>query len=368
MVVASFTPSLVNFRGPLIRAFIDRGHQVVGVAPEEDAATEAHLARLGVPLRHVPLDRTGLSPLRDLRYFLSLWRLIRAERPDAILAYTIKPVVYGMVAARLAGIPTRAAMVEGIGYAFGTSGLRQRMVGTIASILYRAGLAAATVVFFLNPDDRAEFGSRRLINVGKARVIAGTGVDLDHYRHSEPTTSGQPTFLMIARLLREKGVEVFAAAARRVRERYPAARFQLLGPFDPHPDGISKAQVHAWEAEGILEHLGVTTDVRPVLAGCSVFVLPSFYREGLPRTSLEALATGRPIITTDSPGCREAVVHGTNGWLVPPRDDAALAEAMMRFLDDPESIPAMGLASRKLARERFDVHRVNHDVIEAMQL
>lgn len=368
LVVASYTPSLVNFRGPLLRSLIERGHAVVATGPERDDATEAVLDEIGVRFRRVALDRTGLSPWRDMRYANALLRLLRCERPGAVLAYTIKPVIYGMLASRIARVPIRAGMIEGIGYAFGGSSRRQRLVGVVAARLYRIGLGASTTVFFLNPDDRQEFLRRNLVEASKTHVIAGTGVDLTHYARSATPRSEAPVFLLIARLLREKGIEVFADAARRVREHDPRARFQVLGPFDPHPDGIRRDQIEAWEAEGLIEYLGVAADVRPILAECSVFVLPSFYREGLPRTALEALATGRPIITTDAPGCREAVRHGDNGWLVPPRDSAALADAMLRFVRDPESIARMGHVSWVLARERFDVRRVNGDILRAMSL
>lgn len=367
LVCASFTPSLINFRGSLLRAMRERGHEVVAVGPERDAPTIDALDAMGVRFERVELDRTGLTPARDVGYLRALTRLFRAERPDAVLAYTIKPNVYGMVAARRAGVPMRAAMVEGIGYAFGTSSLRQRLVGSVASLLYRAGLAAAHVVFFLNPDDRRQFQERGLVRSEKTRLIAGTGVDLAHYHRSAPP-EGAPVFLLIARLIREKGVEDYVAAAREIRRREPRARFQLLGPFDPHPDAVSREQVAAWEAEGVVEYLGVVSDVRPVLAGCSVFVLPSYYREGLPRTAMEALATGRAIVTTDVPGCRETVEPGRNGLLVPPRDPEALTEALGSFLDDPGRVAAMGEASARLAARRFDVHLVNDDILEAMRL
>jgi glycosyltransferase involved in cell wall biosynthesis len=367
LVCASFTPSLINFRGSLLRAIRERGHDVLAAGPERDEPTLEALDAMDVRFERVVLDRTGLTPLRDVSYLRALTRLVRSERPDAVLTYTIKPNVYGMLAARFAGVPMRAAMVEGVGYAFGTSNVRQRLVGGMASLLYRVGLSAAHVVFFLNPDDRRQFGDRGLVRAAKTRLIAGTGVDLDYYRRSRPP-DGPPVFLLIARLIREKGVEDYVAAARELRRRAPQARFQLLGPFDPHPDAISRARVEAWEAEGAIEYLGVVSDVRPYLAQCSVFVLPSYYREGLPRTAMEALATGRAIVTTDVPGCRETVEPGHNGLLVPPRDPVALSEALATFLDDPVRISAMGEASASLAERRFDVRIVNRDILDAMGL
>jgi glycosyltransferase involved in cell wall biosynthesis len=366
LVSGSFPQSLVNFRGPLIRELGRRGHEVVALAPGSDDRTIATLRDWGVRFVPVELDRTGTNPLRDLGYFLQMRRIVGRERPDAILAYTIKPIVHGMFAAWLGRVPIRAAMVEGSGYAFGTRKTRrQRLVGAVARMLYRVSLARATVVFFLNPDDRDEFASRGMVDPARSRLIAGTGVDLDHYRVA-PVPTGPPAFLTIARLNREKGVADFAAAARIVRARYPEARFRVLGPFDQHPDAVSKDEIAASEAEGTVEYLGVTDDVRPYLAACTVFVLPSYYREGLPRTSLEALATGRAVVTTDGPGCREAVEDGKNGFLVPPRDPQALAATLMRFCADPSLAVTMGQASHQLARTRFEVGGVNRDILQAM--
>jgi len=351
----------------LIREMLERGHDVVAVAPGDDEETVATLDSWGVPFRSVRLDRTGTNPLRDLAYLRQMHTIVRRERPGAVLAYTIKPIVHGMLAARLANVPVRAAMVEGSGYTFGSDTLRQRLVGSVARLLYRVGLASASVVFFLNPDDKAEFEARGMVARRKTLRIEGTGIDLDHYGFRE-APEGDPVFLFIARLIREKGIEDFVEAARIVRRVAPRARFQVLGPYDPHPDAVSPAEVQGWEREGIIEYLGVVKDVRPVLAACSVFVLPSFYREGLPRTSLEALSVGRAVVTTDAPGCREAVEHGSNGYLVPPRDPRALSEALLRFVDDPAKIASMGHRSRELAERRFEVGSVNREILGAMRL
>lgn len=368
VVVSNMAESLVNFRGPLIRELRDAGHEVLAVAPEATDPAVDVLADRGVGYASIPMARTSVAPLDDLTYARRLYGLFRRERPDVVFAYTIKPSVYATVAARLAGVPTRVAMVNGLGYAFGSTGLRQRVVGLAASLLYRMAGAAATAVVFQNPDDRDEFTRRGLVPERKTRVVAGSGIDLARFE-AQPLPEGPPTFLLIARLIRDKGVVDFVDAARIVRARHPEARFHLLGPLDPGaPGAIDPATLDAWAAEGVVTYLGTTRDVRPHLAAATAFVLPSYYREGTPRTALEALATGRAVVTTDLPGCRETVVDGENGDLVPARDPQALAAALERYLVEPDRARRFGAASRALAESKFDVHRVNAHMRDAMGL
>jgi glycosyltransferase involved in cell wall biosynthesis len=365
VLASNMAESLMNFRGALLTTLVERGHDVVAVAPERQDPRIAELVDIGVRYRAVPMTRTGVSPIGDLRYLARLYRLLKEERPDAVLGYTIKPVVYLSVAAWLARVPVRAALVTGLGYAFGGDDRRQRLVASIAGLLYRAAGASATVMIFQNPDDRREFVRRGLVPERKTMQVAGSGIDLDRFPPQPPVREG-PAFLLVARLIRDKGVLDFIEAARLVRARHPAARFRLLGPFDDAPGAIAQETVRWWQDEGVVEYLGTVRDVRPVFAEASVFVLPSYYREGTPRTAIEALACARPVITTDMPGCRETVIDGVNGFLVPPRDPAALAAAMLRFVDDRESIASMGAASRALACKRFDVRTVNDTILDAM--
>lgn len=366
LVVGNFAQSLVNFRGPLLRSMVELGHDVVAVAPEDDSRYSGELSRLGVRFRWVPLERAGFNPVSDLRFMFALRRLMVEERPDVFLGYTIKPVIYGNFAARLSAVPTRGALITGLGYAFGNDSLKQRLIGGVVSVLYRLALAGTKVVFFQNPDDRGEFVHRRLVDPSKATIVAGSGVDLDRFTSSEPPPP-PPVFLLIARLIRDKGIEEFVEAAREMKARYPEARFQLLGPLDTNPTAVSPAWLEEQQRAGIVEYLGVTDDVRPFLRAASVFVLPS-YREGTPRTVLEALATGRPVITTDAPGCRETLLEGVNGFLVKPRDVPSLARAMETFLLDPGLVPTMGAASLELARSKYDVRLVNADMLRHLGL
>ncbi len=283
--------------------------------------------------------------------------------------YAIKPVIYGSLAARIAGVPRRFAMIEGLGYAFtppdGREHLKRRALRGMVSILYATALRSPSRVFFLNGDDIDEFTRSHLVSPKKASLLGGIGVELEKWPPAPPVTR-PVTFLLAARLLREKGIVEYATAARLVRSRHPEARFILLGGLDSNPGALSREEVESWSDD--VEWPGHVPDVRPWLARASVFVLPSYYREGVPRSTQEAMSMARPVITTDAPGCRETVVDGVNGFLVPPRDPQALAEAMERFILHPELIERMGQASRRLAEERFDVRRANLRIMEEMGL
>jgi glycosyltransferase involved in cell wall biosynthesis len=275
-----------------------------------------------------------------------------------MIAYTAKPVIWGMIAARLSTVPVRVALITGLGFAFTDrdhSGL-SRGLARVVRWLYWFSLRFATTVIFQNPDDKAEFVRLRVITPAqKLCVVDGSGVDTEWFRPAP--LPGAATFLLIARLLADKGVREYAEAARVVRMQHPSARFRLVGWFDENPSAISRAEVEAWVARGDIEYVGALEDVRPAIAAAAVYVLPS-YREGTPRTVLEAMAMARPIITTDTPGCRETVRCGVNGFLVPPRNVPALAEAMLRFITDPSLAARMGAQSRAIAEQRYDARRV----------
>lgn len=366
MVVGNIAQSLVNFRGPLLRAMVERGHDVVAVGPENDPEYSEALRAMGVKYRTVPLDRAGFNPIADLRLLFALMRLMRQERPGSFLGYTVKPVVYGNFAARLVGVAQRSALITGLGYGFSEGSRKERAMSGLIHMLYRLALLGTETVFFQNPDDLNEFLRLGFVDARRATLVAGSGVDVEHFACSAPPPPPM-VFLTIARLLRAKGIDEYVRAARILKERYPEARFQLLGPLDSNPTAISSEQVEEWQREGTIEYLGVTRDVRPYLHAASVFVLPS-YREGTPRTSLEALATGRPIVTTDVPGCRETVSDGVNGFLVQPRDVDSLAQAMGRFVQEPDLVVRMGAASRELAEAKFDVRIVNATMLGRLGL
>ena len=362
--------SLRNFRGPLITEMLARGHGIHAVAPSllSETTTRQWLEAQGVVCHNAPISRAGLNPLVDLRSLIALAFLMRRVRPDLFLGYTIKPVIWGLMAARLAGVPHRVALITGLGYAFtGEARGKRALVQRLARWLYARALRRATLVFFQNSDDRGDFVRLGLVPPSVPMVIVnGSGVDTEAF---SPTAlpEGPVQFLLIARLLGDKGIREYAQAAAIVRNRYPDARFHLVGGLDPNPDALSEEEVRCWVAAGDIIWHGALDDVRPAIAATHVYVLPS-YREGTPRTVLEAMAMGRPVITTDAPGCRETVRPGVTGLLVPVRDVPALAEAMERFLAAPESIRQMGCAAHNLALEKYDVRRVNNVMLRAMGL
>lgn len=369
-IIANQAFSLLNFRGPLIRAMVDNGHEVLALAPDYDETTRAGVTGLGAEPVDYRLSRTGLNPLRDARDFLCLVWLLRQFGPDVTFGYFIKPVIYGTLAAWVAGVPKRFAMIEGLGYSLALPGDRpgcaRRLLRTVARSLYRVSLSRATRVFFLNCDDREEFVSDGLVTPEKAFLLGPIGLDLREFPLAPPIKEPM-TFLFLGRLLREKGVAEFAEAARRMKAKYPTTRFILLGGLDTNPSAIRRSEVGAWVEERLLEWPGHVPDVRPWLAQASVLVLPS-YREGVPRSTQEAMAMARPVITTDVPGCRETVAQGMNGFLVPVRDVDALVEAMEQFILHPDLVETMGRESRRLAEERFDVHRINDRLLREMGL
>jgi glycosyltransferase involved in cell wall biosynthesis len=366
LLLGSYAGSLINFRGPLIAAMIERGHEVFAAAPEIDPDVAAKLVALGATPVPVELGRTSLNPVATWRSGRQLRATVKRIAPDVMIAYTIKPVVLGAVAARAAGVPFFAAMITGMGYAFlGGLNPKRLAIRLAAMLMYRRALAASQLVIFQNEDDRSDFSRMRLLPAAKPTLIVnGSGVDLDHYT-PEPVPA-EPSFLMIARYLRDKGIREYGAAAARLKSEFPEVRIRLAGWLDEGPDSIGKAELDSMVAGGV-EDLGRLDDVRPAIADSAVYVLPS-YREGTPRTVLEAMAMGRAVITTDAPGCRGTVVDGENGLLVPVADPDALYAAMRRFVVEPDLARGMGEASLRLVREKFDVHSVNAAILEATGL
>ncbi len=367
LLVASFPDSLIKFRGPLIEALLAAGCHVHVAVPGLDADSDiaSRLSEFGAEVHDIPLQRISLNPLKDISALLALRKLMRQIGADYVLGYTIKPVIYGSLAAWLAGVRHRFALVTGLGYAFtGEATGFRKVLRTLIQLLYRFSFSHNHLVFFQNPDDEALFRQLGLLKPAiPSRVVDGSGVDVSEYTVSRLPEGA--AFLLIARLLGDKGVREYVEAAALVKACYPDAVFRLVGWIDDNPDAISLAELNAWVEAGTIEFLGKLSDVRPAIADCSVYVLPS-YREGTPRTVLEAMAMGRAVITTDAPGCRETVVDGDNGFLVPVKDVNALADAMMKMIDTPGLAASMGERSRRIAEAKYDVHKVNAAMLEGM--
>ena len=371
VIVASYAPSLVNFRGKLIKAIVEKGHKVIACAPDFTSENIDQVQELGAETRTIPLQRDGQNIVEDIRFLFAVWKLLRVEAPDLLITYTIKPNIWGAYAAWGASVPS-IAMITGLGYAFTDTGVtpnfKTRIVRRMVRILYRFSTSANWKIIFQNPDDPKDFSRAGCLgDMSKAHIVAGSGVDLEKFTPSplpDCNRDGQ-VFLMISRLLFNKGVVEFARASIEVKKAHPKVRFILVGPRDYGPDGIPEGLLDEWRANG-LEYEGAKKDVRKNLKECSVFVLPS-YREGTPRAVLEAMASQRPVIVTDTPGCRETVDDNVNGYLVPPRDSDALARRMLDLLDINKA-ERFGIESLRLVRERFDVEKVNKAVLHILEL
>ncbi|TCK16752.1 glycosyltransferase involved in cell wall biosynthesis [Ancylobacter aquaticus] len=338
-----------NFRRPVVQALLADGHLLTVLAPPDESVAE--LEGLGCRVLPLAMNAKGLNPAEGLQLLRRFKQVFRTERPDIVLSYTIKNNIFGAMAAQAVGVPF-LPNVTGLGTAFLSGGLLQ----VVAEALYRGAFGRLPIVFFQNGDDRDLFLQRHLVRDAQARVLPGSGIDLVRFAATNmPLPEAPPVFLMIARLLRDKGVIEFVEAARQVRVRHPAARFQLLGAAgSDNRSSIDAPTVQGWVAEGTVEYLGTTQDVRPHIAAATCIVLPS-YREGAPRTLIEAAAMARPLIATDVPGCRAVIDKDISGYLCDVRSAASLAAAIERFLGlSEEARREMGRAGRAKMERHFD--------------
>ena len=359
--------SLINFRGHLLKKLIDKNYEVIACAPDEDKETRIKLKEMGVKLIKYNLSRRGLSPFGDLKSIIELYKIINSEKPNHLIAYTIKPVIYGSLSGWLAGVKNIYSIITGLGYLFIGNSLKQKAVRVWIKKLYQISLNRNKKIFFQNDDDISFFLSEKIIrNKYKAIKINGSGVDLKYYFRSKPIIK-PIKFLIVARLLKEKGVLNFLDAAQNIKIKSSDTFFEIVGWQDNGPSAISIDKLNEMQNKEIIKFFGYQNDVRKFYEHSSVFVLPS-YREGTPRTSLEAMSMGKPIITTDAPGCKETVIENYNGFLVPVNDTKKLQEAMEKFILNPGLIVEMGEKSRKLAKQKFDVEKVNGVLIKELEL
>ncbi len=363
VVIGSFAPSLLNFRGNLLRSMVQRGYQVTACAPEASAEVVQSLKDIGVFYKSLPVDRTGKNPIKDCILFFSVLILLLKERPRFLLTYTIKPVIFGSLAAALIPGVSSSSIITGLGYMFSEKAGKRSLLFAVVTFLYKLALKSNKTVIFQNPDDRNLFQELHLTENRRNVVVNGSGVDLNHYSYAPPASG--TSFLLIARLLKNKGIYEYVEAARIIKRKYPETEFSLVGWIDSNPSAIKQEELSSWIEEGVVNYLGKLEDVRPVIRKCTTYVLPS-YREGTPRTVLEAMSVGRAIITTDVPGCRETVAHGINGFLVEKGEVAPLAYAMEKFIKNRELAVRMGRESRKIAQEKYDVEIVSRSIITAM--
>lgn len=372
VIIGTIASSLYGFRSDLIKALLENQHTIYAFTSEYSAEGLAKIEALGaIPVTY-KLNRGGLNPLADIKSAYKLSKKIKEIAPDLVFSYFSKPVIFGTLAAKLAKAPKTVGMLEGLGYPFteqqkGTS-KKTQFVKAAQILLYKLALPQLDTLIFLNPDDPKDLLDKYSIKVKQVEVLGGIGLNLADYSYSKdyPIT---PTFVFIARLLAEKGIHDYIAAAKIVKASYPDARFIVLGAIDKHSLGaLTNSELNKYVESNIIESPGHVDNVSQWIADSSVFVLPSYYREGVPRSTQEAMAIGRAVITTDVPGCRETVVDGVNGFLVEKWNPQAIADKMIYFIENPEQIEEMGEQSNKMAQHKFDVNEVNKRLLAILGL
>ncbi len=362
-IVATNGMSLVNFRGPFIRELVKRGFHVVCVSIESDEEMGEGIRALGAEYRQIAGDRTGIGILSGLKMISAYKSFFRELRPDYLFLYMSKPIAFGGAAAISTKMPHVNILVNGLENAYYRTGMKDALVRFVMSYFYKRVAGVSDNVFFQNHDDRQYFVTHGMLKRDNSCVVGGSGVDMRHFER-QPLPEGS-VVLMTARLLWSKGIREFFDAVRKVKANHPELMVLLVGGLDENDEAIKKDELDAFVRENEVEYCGFAEDVRPYLKRCSIFVLPS-YHEGLPRSVIEAMATGRPIITTDVPGCRETVKDGVNGYLVPSRDSGLLAEKMTMLVEDSELRKRMAEESYRICLEKFDSDKVNASLLDAM--
>ncbi len=373
LILGNQSRSVCNFWSVLMRHLTEQGHTVLCAVPSDsnpdEVAARERLSQIATRVFTYPLSRKGLNPFADLRTLRELYQLFQRERPDLLFTSTIKPVIYGSLAAKWARIPRIYATITGLGYTFERDSLLKRLIHRLAAGLYRIALNGISGVFFQNCDDVKTFKESGILGENaRILMVRGTGVDTRRFACTPlpAAREGDFVFLFVGRLLVAKGLRAYADAARRVSARNASVRFQILGPQESGPGGLPREELERWISEGYIEYLGPTQDVRPYLEACHVLVLPS-WREGVPTSVMEAMSVGRACIVTDVPGCREVVRNGENGFIVPLNDTDALVHAMEKCVDRYEETVRMGMRGREIACAEFDADRVAEKILLDMQ-
>lgn len=371
--VGTVASSFYGFRADLIRTLLKKGHQVYAFTSEYTAEDLKKIEKLGATPITYTLNRGGLNPLADTIATYQLSKKIKAINPDLVFSYFSKPVIFGTLAAKLAKAPRVVGMLEGLGYTFTEQpkglGKKTQLIKKIQVFLYKIALPQLDQLIFLNPDDPKDLLEKYAINVKKVEVLGGIGLNLQDYPYQPLSNIHLPLkFLFIGRLLKEKGIHEFVQAAKLVKKIYPDTEFTVLGAIDHHNLGaLQQTELDSLISSNIIQYPGHVSNIKDWIADSHVFVLPS-YREGVPRSTQEAMATGRAIITTDVPGCRETVINTKNGFIVPKWNPEALAEKMIYFIENPEKTQVMGAESYKIAVEKFDAEKVNQRLVNILGL
>jgi glycosyltransferase involved in cell wall biosynthesis len=364
-VLSSHTPSLFWFRMDMMQEFINNGHTVIALGADPEADWKDKFREYSIDYRQLHVERNGINPFKDLKTFVQLYIFTSKEKPDKVFAYQAKTVIYGSIATKLNGITEVYLLIAGLGSIFRGNGIKNKIVKTIMKMEYKIACSCSKKVFFQNNDDKNEFVRNGLINADKTVIINGSGVNLEKF-HPVPLPS-EPAFLFIGRLIKDKGIMEYLEACKIVKSQYPKIRCLLVGPYDSNPSALKPEELRPYIDDGIVEYFGEQSDVRPFIAQCSTYVLPS-YHEGTPKTVLEAMAMGRSIITSDAPGCRETVTDGINGYLVAVKDIHGIIDKMKHLIINPDLYKEMGRKSQGIAREKYDVKKINQAILQTMGL
>ena len=364
-VVSSHTLSLFWFRIDMMKEFIERGHSVIALGPEPEKEWKSKFTENNIEYRQIYVERNSVNPFKDVRTLKELYSFMKEEKPDKVFVYHAKTLVYGSLAARVSGIKEVYPLIAGLGSIFRGTGVKNKIFKTIMKAEYRAACKSSKKVFFQNIDDKNEFINNGIVKEEQIVIINGSGVNLEKFK-PQPLPAA-PAFLFMGRLIRDKGVVEYLRACKQIKNKYPKVSCLLVGPFDSNPSAIKPEELKPYIDKGIVEYFGEQCDVRPFIAQCSTFILPS-YHEGTPKTVLEAMAMGRSIITSDAPGCRETVIENVNGYLIPVKDIKRLVEKMEYLLLNPDINQKMGEQSLRLAREKYDVKIINNSIIATMGL
>lgn len=367
IIVVNDAKSIVLFRWQLLIDLKINGAEVIVCAPDYEKNIKLKLCDNGIRFQQSSMNRTSLNPIREFSSLLWFYRFYKREKPNIVLNYTLKPIIYSSIACFLVKTPFVVSVVTGFGSIFLGTEIKNKLLRLFIGPLRWFGLKLNHRVFVLNSDIMRSLNRQKLRSPKKFVLIDGEGLDVNHYKFVPSPDLRYPVFLMISRLIRDKGVYEYASAAKKVKKKYPQVRFLIVGCLDANPTALTKKELELLIADGAIEYLGWIDDVREVIANSSVFILPS-YAEGMPRAVLEAMAIGRPIITTYAPGCRETVIEDVNGYLVPIKNVEGLAEAMEKFILHPELVIKMGIASRQIAEEKYDVYKINQVILREINV
>jgi glycosyltransferase involved in cell wall biosynthesis len=368
LIVASASRSLIHFRGDFIISLLKSGFKVFTAAPNYTKETYQKLINLGASPIEFNLQRTGLNPIIDIKSIFELKSIINENKIDLVFPYTVKPVIYSSIAANWCKIPV-ISLITGLGFTFTGLTFKSRILQRLNEFLYKISIRKNKVIVFQNKDDYALFLDRKIITTNnKVDFVSGSGVNLNKYKYRiNNNSSDSISFLLVARLIKEKGIGLFIEAAEILKKKYPKAEFHIIGEPDKSPSSIKLERLTDLHHKEIIVYHGEQRNVQEHLYNRDVFVLPTYYREGVPRSILEALSVGLPIITTKTPGCKETVLDKENGILIKPRDLDELINAMEFFITNRERVKEMGMNSRKYAEERFDVNIINNDLISLIE-